>query len=479
MSRTAGRSSLRPLVTEKACGRRKNEHGDVPRASRRQQGRDPVAMEGVFKVKVPTSAPGRFEGKLKRMGSFRAAADLEEGDGDARPGQQDRALRGRLATAIRTLKPTSPGRHLTTRLTYDETTRDDPEKALVSPKKRARAAPAGRITARRIGGGHKRQMRLVVFRREKLGIPARVATIEYDPNRSARLALLLYRDGEKRYIIAPLGLKVGDTLTSGPFTTSCRARPADPGIPAGTSVHNVELSPAGGGRCAGRRGVEPAAKEGELATVSSPGEVRMVPVAAGHRGSGGQPGPRERLRGQGRPDALAGIRPTVRGVATNRSTTPWLAARARARATTRSPRGASRPRAPNTRRREAVRQRTSCHGGAGSRRERVGTLDPRKGPFIDQHLIEKIDAMNATRQKKVVKTWSRRSTISPEFVGHTLAVHNGKKFVPVYVTENMVGHKLGEFAPSRTFRAHGSHTEKSTALKPTGHEPDRLHAPPS
>ncbi len=88
-----------------------------------------------------------------------------------------------------------------------------------------------------------------------------------------------------------------------------------------------------------------------------------------------------------------------------------------------------------------------------------------KGPFVDQHLLDKVEELNTSRQKKVVKTWSRRSTVLPEFVGHTLAVHNGKKFIPVYITENMVGHKLGEFAPTRTFRAHGSHTERSTTLK--------------
>jgi small subunit ribosomal protein S19 len=88
-----------------------------------------------------------------------------------------------------------------------------------------------------------------------------------------------------------------------------------------------------------------------------------------------------------------------------------------------------------------------------------------KGPFVDEHLLEKVEELNSSRQKKVVKTWSRRSTVLPEFVGHTLAVHNGRKFIPVYITENMVGHKLGEFAPTRTFRAHGSHTERSTALK--------------
>jgi small subunit ribosomal protein S19 len=89
----------------------------------------------------------------------------------------------------------------------------------------------------------------------------------------------------------------------------------------------------------------------------------------------------------------------------------------------------------------------------------------KKGPYVDVPLLEKIEVMNRSGEKKVIKTWSRRSTISPEFVGHTLAVHNGRKFIPVYITENMVGHKLGEFAPTRTFRAHGSHTERSTALK--------------
>lgn len=89
----------------------------------------------------------------------------------------------------------------------------------------------------------------------------------------------------------------------------------------------------------------------------------------------------------------------------------------------------------------------------------------KKGPYVETRLLAKVEEMERTRQKKVLKTWSRRSTIVPEFVGHTLAVHNGKRFIPVYVTENMVGHKLGEFAPTRTFRAHGTHTERSTALK--------------
>jgi len=89
----------------------------------------------------------------------------------------------------------------------------------------------------------------------------------------------------------------------------------------------------------------------------------------------------------------------------------------------------------------------------------------KKGPYVEPKLSKRIEIMNRAREKRVVKTWSRRSTIVPEFVGHTLAIHNGKKFIPVYITENMVGHKLGEFSPTRTFRGHGAHTAKSTALK--------------
>ena len=87
-----------------------------------------------------------------------------------------------------------------------------------------------------------------------------------------------------------------------------------------------------------------------------------------------------------------------------------------------------------------------------------------KGPFLDAHLLGKVNHLNETRERKVIKTWSRRSTIIPDMVGMTIAVYNGKKFIPVYVTENMVGHKLGEFSPTRTFKAHGAHTERSTAL---------------
>src|SRR5256885_15415584 len=144
---------------------------------------------------------------------------------------------------IRTVKPTSPARRYLTYVTYDEITKKEPEKSLLAPKTRTNGRNnMGRITVRHRGRGHKRMLRNVDFRREKFGIPARVAAIEYDPNRSAKLALLFYRDGEKRYIIAPHLLKVNDMVMSGPQADILpgNALPVR-NIPVGTLVHNVEL----------------------------------------------------------------------------------------------------------------------------------------------------------------------------------------------------------------------------------------------
>src|ERR671925_2121102 len=146
---------------------------------------------------------------------------------------------------IRTLKPTSAARRYLTYVTYEEITKKEPEKSLLAPKGRTNGRNAyGRITVRHRGGGAKRMLRQVDFRRDKAGIPARVAAIEYDPNRSAHLALLHYRDGEKRYIIAPAGLRVGDRIQSGD-DAEIRTGNALPirNIPVGTLLHNVELQP--------------------------------------------------------------------------------------------------------------------------------------------------------------------------------------------------------------------------------------------
>src|SRR5574341_1953944 len=182
---------------------------------------------------------------------------------------------------IRTLKPTSPARRYMTLLTNEEITKKTPEKSLLSPRKRTDGRNAyGRITIRHRGGGHKRMLRDIDFRRDKIGIPAVVRGIEYDPGRSARIALLHYKDGEKRYIIAPLGLRPGDTVMSGPQADILpgNALPVR-NIPVGTLVHNVELQPGRGAQLCRSAGSQAQllAKEGDRATLKLPsGEVRMM-----------------------------------------------------------------------------------------------------------------------------------------------------------------------------------------------------------
>ncbi|MFQ5828894.1 MAG: 50S ribosomal protein L2 [Candidatus Methylomirabilia bacterium] len=224
---------------------------------------------------------------------------------------------------IRTLKPTSPARRTMTVASFEEITRRKPEKSLLRPKYRISGRNAyGRITVRFRGGGHKRRLRMIDFRREKWGVPATVASIEYDPNRSARIALLHYRDGEKRYIIAPLGLKTGDTVMAGPQADILpgNALPLR-NIPVGTMVHNVELQPGKGGQLCRSAGTQAQllSKEGELAGLKLPsGEVRLIPL--GCMATVGQAGNLDHeniSEGKAGRTRWRGFRPSVRGVAMN------------------------------------------------------------------------------------------------------------------------------------------------------------------
>jgi large subunit ribosomal protein L2 len=182
---------------------------------------------------------------------------------------------------VKSYSPTSPGRRFMTTLTFDEITKATPERGLTEPKRRSGGRNnKGRITAWFRGGGHKRRYRTVDFRRDKREIPATVQAIEYDPNRSANLALLAYRDGEKRYILCPDGLKVGQTIVAGEAADILpgNALPLK-AIPAGTMVHNIELRPGKGGQMVRTAGgaAQLVAKEGEYAQVKLPsGEVRKV-----------------------------------------------------------------------------------------------------------------------------------------------------------------------------------------------------------
>ncbi len=182
---------------------------------------------------------------------------------------------------IKIYKPTSPGRRGMSVSTFEEITREEPERSLLQPlRKTAGRNVFGRVTVRHRGGGHKRMYRVIDFRRDKDGVPARVESIEYDPNRSARIALLLYADGERRYIIAPIGLMVGQTVMSGP---DAEIRPGNAlpiaNIPLGTMIHNIELYPGRGGQLVRSAGAaaQLLAKEGDYAQIRLPsGEVRLV-----------------------------------------------------------------------------------------------------------------------------------------------------------------------------------------------------------
>ena len=225
--------------------------------------------------------------------------------------------------AVKSFKPTSPGRRQMTVSAFDEITASKPEKSLLAPmKKKAGRNAHGCITVRHHGGGHKRQYRVIDFKRTKDNIPARVATIEYDPNRSARIALLNYVDGEKRYIIAPNGLKVGDVIVSGPESDikvgNCL--PIE-NIPVGTVIHNIELKPEKGAQLCRAAGTSAQlmAKEGKYATLRLPsGEMRLVLVRC--RATVGQVGNLEHEIiniGKAGRTRWMGVRPTVRGSVMN------------------------------------------------------------------------------------------------------------------------------------------------------------------
>jgi len=223
--------------------------------------------------------------------------------------------------AVKTYKPVTPGTRGKTGYTFDEITKSTPERSLLVPLRKSGGRNVhGRVTVRHRGGGHRRFIRIVDFKREKHGIPAKVAAIEYDPNRTARLALLFYADGEKRYIVAPVDLKVGDTVMSG-AEAEIRSGNSLPiaNIPVGTLIHNIEVKEGRGGQMVRSAGgaAQLLAKEGDFAQIRMPsGEVRLVRQTC--NATIGQIGNLDhgnvKLGKAGR-KRHKGIRPTVRGSA--------------------------------------------------------------------------------------------------------------------------------------------------------------------
>ncbi|MCZ6676255.1 MAG: 50S ribosomal protein L2 [Candidatus Poribacteria bacterium] len=225
--------------------------------------------------------------------------------------------------AVKTYAPVTPSRRFMTGHSFEEVVRQKPEKSLVKGlKKNAGRNALGRLTVRRRGGGHKRRYRTIDFKRDKFGILAKVASIEYDPNRSARIALLHYGDGEKRYIVAPLGLQVGDVLDSGPDAAIRVGNAlALEKIPLGTSIHNIEMQPGKGGQLARSAGASAQLvdREGKYARIRMPsGEIRLLLVQC--MATIGQVGNVDHANisvGKAGRTRWIGRRPKVRGVAMN------------------------------------------------------------------------------------------------------------------------------------------------------------------
>ncbi|HEY4869134.1 MAG TPA: 50S ribosomal protein L2 [Candidatus Dormibacteraeota bacterium] len=224
---------------------------------------------------------------------------------------------------VKKYKPTSPGRRFMSVSTFEEVTRGKPERSLVEHlKKHSGRNNTGSITVRHRGGGHKKAYRLVDFRRQKDGVPAKVATIEYDPNRSARIALLNYADGEKRYILAPFGLTVGDVVMSGEGA-EIRAGSCLPiaNIPLGTTIHNLEVKLGRGGQLVRSAGTaaQLLAKDGPYAQIRMPsGEVRLIDVRCRATiGQVGNPDHENQVVGKAGKTRWRGFRPAVRGMSMN------------------------------------------------------------------------------------------------------------------------------------------------------------------
>lgn len=223
----------------------------------------------------------------------------------------------------RKVNPTSPGRRNMSLYDFSNITTDSPEKSLLRPKKRkAGRNNQGRITVRHRGGGHKKKYRVIDFKRNKFDVPGVIKSIEYDPNRNARICLVQYKDGEKRYILAPLGIKVGDEVMNGP-NAEIQIGNALPlkNIPLGTMVHNVELTAGKGGQLGRGAGIQIQllAKEGNMATLRLPsGEMRMVRMECmATIGQLGNPDAKNITLGKAGRKRWLGIKPTVRGVVMN------------------------------------------------------------------------------------------------------------------------------------------------------------------
>ena len=382
--------------------------------------------------------------------------------------------------AIKKYKPTSPGRRFATYLQHEAVTKTRAREVAhrgaaaspagatptaASPRATAAAGPSA-ATARSTSSGCKD------------GVPAKVAAIEYDPNRSAHIALLHYADGEKRYILAPgADQRSATRVISGPDADIAPGNCLPlANIPTGTTVHNVELTPGRGGQLGrSRRHVDPAGREGGHATprCGCP-RARCAWCSLDCRATIGVLGNAEHelveLGKAGR-SRHRGKRPQTRGVAMNPVDHPHGGGEAHHTpgGHPRHALGRADARLPHAQEEQDVRPATSSAAAVAARREGARCrARPRRARSSRSACMTRIEAMNESGNRQMVKTWSRTSTIFPEMVGHTIAVHDGRKHVPVFVSESMVGHKLGEFAPTRDVpRPRGQRQGEDAVTPPT------------
>ena len=318
---------IAPVVSEKSyclIADRKytfNVHKDAHKTQIRQ------AVEQLFDVQGHRREHLKVQPKPKRRGAYAGhRPGLEEGDRAGARGRHDPDLRGSAGlVAIRRYKPTSPGRRFMSVSTFEEVTKTEPEKSLPEPLNEDGGRNVyGRITTRHQGGGHKRRYRVIDFKRRKDGVPAKVAAIEYDPNRSARIALLHYADGAKAYILAPAGLRVGATVESGPAADikPGNALPLDAASRPARSIHNVELKPGRGGQMArsAGSGIQLVAKDERLRRRCASPRARCAACrspAARRSARSATPTTRTSDCGKAGRSRWLGKRPSVRGSAMN------------------------------------------------------------------------------------------------------------------------------------------------------------------
>jgi large subunit ribosomal protein L2 len=374
---------------------------------------------------------------------------------------------------LRYFRSISPGTRHAVLDSFSDITCNKPEKKLLRSNHRAQGRNhRGVITCRHRGGGCKRLYRKIDIRRKKLDSVGHIRTIEYDPNRNALLALVHYEDSEKTYILAPKGFQVGQVIMTG-FRIPVEIGNTLPlwNIPLGINVYNVEFRPGTGRQLARSAGtsVQLVAREDGFVTLRLPsGEVRLVPQTCWATiGQVHGLDVRNKKMGKAGRVRWLGWRPTVRGKVINPIDHPHGGGEGCC------PIGRSHPSTPWGK--PSLGVKTRCKKKYSNilivRRKRLlfhylffMVRSVKKGPYVAYHLLAKVERINELNKKSVVNTWSRSSIIVPIIIGHTISVYNGRDHISVFITDQIVGHKLGEFSPTRTFRGHTKLDKKTGRL---------------